>query len=432
MISNNKTIKNFWIVLFASLAVLAIATAIYVGISLNNKIYSLRATTINDENYYKRELENTYERNLYSIVDGLQNIECNLAKLSVTNNDSNAKAYLVKVVGESCAVSEELNNLPSGISENILKTEKFVNQLNDYALYLCKKDSVTVADKVNLRAMQTTAGRLCAQMRTFVTEDTAMFMTNSMRLDGSNGFSDSINDIKENMFDYPQLIYDGPFSDNTKNVTIDNKTTMPIKDIETKLKGYFADYNVKSVKAEGVVSNKATVNMFNVSTEIGEFTVFCSLDGRVAEINGYTTGTKYNKTKEECIDICEKFATKLGYDVKGVWVSRSGEDVTYVNLAPIVNGTIMYTDLVEMSVDRSSGMVISVNSYAYLSNHKDRKVTALQTEKDARAKVNADIVVKESNLALIKKGEKEVLCYEFCGESNGEQYFIYISAEDLT
>ena len=39
--------------------------------------------------------------------------------------------------------------------------------------------------------------------------------------------------------------------------------------------------------------------------------------------------------------------------------------------------------------------------------------------------------VKNSNLALVPKGEKEVLCFEFECVMDDEQYFVYIDANTL-
>ena len=66
MIRQNKTIKNFWMIFFGVLAMLAIATATTLGIVMSDKIARMRMSQVTDENTYKISQENGYKRSLYN------------------------------------------------------------------------------------------------------------------------------------------------------------------------------------------------------------------------------------------------------------------------------------------------------------------------------------------------------------------------------
>ncbi len=58
MISRNNSIKNFWTIFFGVIALLAIASAIVIGVVAANKIAFMRMSVVDDENSYKVSQEN--------------------------------------------------------------------------------------------------------------------------------------------------------------------------------------------------------------------------------------------------------------------------------------------------------------------------------------------------------------------------------------
>ena len=60
-----SSIKTFWITFFALLALVAIATAVFLGLDGTAKMQNMRMSVVTDENYYKISQENTYKRALY-------------------------------------------------------------------------------------------------------------------------------------------------------------------------------------------------------------------------------------------------------------------------------------------------------------------------------------------------------------------------------
>ena len=140
------------------------------------------------------------------------------------------------------------------------------------------------------------------------------------------------------------------------------------------------------------------------------------------------------KTKKLELANAEKialdFAKKAGIDsMKVVWSDVVGDDA-FINLAPVIDGVIIYPDLVKVKVDLTKGDVLGFEASSYYMNHVNRKILPARiTESVAKAKIYSGLYVKDSRLALIplEYGE-EVLCYEFICSMNGNTYYVYINA----
>ena len=51
------------------------------------------------------------------------------------------------------------------------------------------------------------------------------------------------------------------------------------------------------------------------------------------------------------------------------------------------------------------------------------------TEAQAQKQIKTDFAIDSVRLALIPKGEKEVVCYEFKGKYEGSDFIVYINGE---
>ena len=130
------------------------------------------------------------------------------------------------------------------------------------------------------------------------------------------------------------------------------------------------------------------------------------------------------------MQVAKQFANKLGYNVEPVWVSKQNGGPTYVNLAPVVSGVIIYSDLVKVAVDDNG--VCGFEGLGYLANHKNRVFDKMaRNDNIARQKLAQGMKITNSNMALVPKGEKEILCFEFECVMDDEQYFVYIDANTL-
>lgn len=425
MISRNNSIKSFWMIFFGVVAALAIATAVTVGMLATNKVAQMRMSVIDDENTYKIGQENGYRQSLYLACDSMKNLDASLGKTAVSNNSANQTKMLIKTVIHANQVNQCLSNLPFEASDKLAACQKFVNQTQDYATYLLGKlsngEQLSASEKVALINLDMVAGNLYDFLQAYAESDSGMFITNGNGQNNVGSLSDSLGDVEDNAFDYEKLIYDGPFSDSVEHKTLQPSTKLNRNQLDVIANELFSSAAyVTSIEHEG------TLYVYDVDNGKAYFTQ----DGRVAQYEAYAEQTvDGNAVKcDKCIEAAEEFCRKLGYDVKGVWVSKTQDTVTYVNCATVIDDVIIYPDLIKVAVN-ASGEVVGFEARAYLINHTDWQVNFGETDEDT-ARATLDNALKVTNIAkaLVEKDGQHYVCYEFQCMQGERQYYVYVDS----
>ena len=426
MIRQNKSIKNFWMIFFGALAALAIATAVIIGVTAQMKIERMQMSQINDENVYKVSQENNYKRSLYLACDSMKNLDANLGKIVVSNDVAHQTQMLANVIIHANAVNQNLSNLPIEDSDNLVACQTFVNQTQDYATYLLGKlskgEKLTADERIALDNLDNVATRLYDFLQDYAESDAGMFMTNGNGLNNVGALSNSMNEVEENAFTYEKLIYDGPFSESVeeKVLKVDHKISHDMgSKIVTELFG--------EAKFAGEINNKGVMYVY----ELEDGRVMLSASGKVVQYETYNEAQGDSTVGcDKCIEIAEEFCQKLGYDVKGVWVSKTQDFVTYVNCATVVDDVIVYPDLIKVAVDSATGEVVGMEAKAYLINHRDWDVSFGDvSQKDAENAISDSLKVTNVAKALIEKNGKYYTCYEFQSMMGSRQYYVYVDSK---
>lgn len=424
MVRENNTIKNFWMIFFGVLAALAIATSVIIGVVAMQKMDTMRMSQVTDENYYKVSQENNYKRALYAASDSMKNLDANLGKIAVSNDVSHQAQMLTSVVIHANAVNQSLSNLPIEDSNNLMACQTFVNQTQDYATYLLGRlsdgNKLTADERVALCNLDNVATRLYEFLQEYAESDAGMFITNGNGMNNVGALSDSMNEMEENAFTYEKLIYDGPFSESVE---------------EKVLK---ADHKISHATGEKIVAElfgKATfVDEINSKGilyvyELDNGRVMLTASGKVAQYETYNEAQGESSVDcDRCIEIAEEFCRKLGYDVKGVWVSKTQDFITYVNCATVIDGVIVYPDLIKVAVS-ANGEVVGMEAKAYLINHQDWNVNFGEvSQDDARNAISDGLKVTNVAKALIEKKGEYYTCYEFQCMMGDRQYYVYVDS----
>lgn len=166
----------------------------------------------------------------------------------------------------------------------------------------------------------------------------------------------------------------------------------------------------------------AYVFSLNVSGADGMASV--SLDGGV--ILSYNVQAEVTEvlTKSSAIDTAKAYVEKLGYtSMEAVWYSFA-DGFNYVSLAPVDDGIKYYTDLVRVKL--AGDTLAGFDALGYCTHHCERECSALVSEEAARTALPDGFEINSSALALIPVRGEEVLCYEFAGDFNGGEYFVYV------
>ena len=382
---------------------------------------------------YQNQMESVYARAYYSLLDGVNDMDTTLAKLSVANSREKQESLLYDIWCASTLAEEYLATFGND-DEGVRTAVKFVNQLGGYSQHLADKlskgEQLTEKDKQTLEKMRPMAGKLKESLQQINGDlnDGKLFMDDNGVL---GEFSKAFSVFAEPDFNYPQMIYDGPFSDGLESMSA--KGLDGLKDISEDegkkiIERLFE--GAKDIKHIGRFDGRIATE--NYSFNLNGKTAYIQLSVKGGKVINYSITIDNEADTEIAKNAGETaiaFAKQMGYkNMEVVW-SATAHGHTYINLAPVEESIILYPDLVKVKIDNESGQVIGFDSAHHAYNHRKRNLDKPSiSEKDARGNLSVEPIA-EGRLTLIPEGggQKETLCYEYQCESEGT-YFVYIDA----
>ena len=382
---------------------------------------------------YQNQMESVYARAYYSLLDGVNDMDTTLAKLTIAKSREKQESLLYDIWCASTLAEEYLATFGNS-DEGVRTAVKYINQLGDYSLHLADKlsrgEQLTEKDRATLEKMRPMAGMLKESLQKINGDlnEGKLFMEDNGIL---KEFSKAFSSFSEPDFNYPQMIYDGPFSDGLE--TASAKGLEGLEDIDQKkgekIIGELFD-GVSEIEYIGRFDGRIPTE--NYSFKINGKTAFVQLStkgGKVINFSLAETKDGDNEISKNAGEKAVAFAKQMGYkNMQVVW-SATAHGHTYINLAPVEEGIILYPDLVKVKIDNESGEIIGFDSAHHAYNHRKRNLEKPAiAESDARNNLSIKPIA-EGRLALIPEGggQKETLCYEYQCESEGT-YFVYIDA----
>ena len=379
------------------------------------------------------------ERSFYDLVGYVDNLDVNLSKLVVTKDSEKQQKLLSEVRVQSNLASSSISMLAIE-DENKFYTSKFINQVGDFAKYLESKlidgENLSKSDYETLYAMHQINGELKGKLNELINEINEDFNFSSI-YEGKedNLLISKFNELESNATNYPHMIYDGAFSDSVKKQEskfLNTFEKVSKAEAEENFKKYFKDYNVSDVELVGeAISEKIECYDFEGKTQDGTLLTaqISKKGGKLILFTHYKdcTNTVYEPKKLE--EVAMRFLENAGYkNMQAVWMAE-GNNVTSFNFASVTDGIICYSDLIKVNVCNERGTVSGIEASAYALNHIPRTISKAKIGlSEAKVKVEDEIEVETSRIALIPYGSQEKLAYEFTGVKNGETYYIYVDA----
>ena len=397
-------------------------------------------------------VNNNYQRSFYNLTDHVQNMQVLLGKsLLVSERKYDGKIYS-DIWQQASAAQENLTQLP--VNQSIVgRTAKFLSQVGDYARMMAAgagSDTEVSGEKwqtlnklynqsqglnKDLQSAQSSLMDGHVSIQDLVGEAHGNLKGQAKKL-ASNNFQQ----INQKVQEYPQLIYDGPFSDHLektkpKGVTGENisvsearsraldnieqsQRTNLIAQVTDKTKGKIPSYRTEIYPQQNN-KNKTVVDV----TQQGGHLIWL--------INTRSVG-KSTISIEDARKKALQYLSKHGYkDMIDTYYIREDGSVTYNFAYRDKNDVIIYDDLIKVTVALDNGDVVGVDASGYLMSHHDRKIGPPKvTLVEAKKAINKNVEIKGGRLAVIPTdsgGEK--LTYEFTGLLNKEKFLIYIDSE---
>ncbi len=422
----NKT-KGFggWLAAVISLGVTVLALS------------SVLAMTLFVPDDMDAEMASAYQKSYYDTVSYVNNMDLGLSKTISTKDDGARQQYLLDLAVNSELAENDINRLPLQ-DEDKFYTTKLINQIGDYAKYLYNKiidgESLTNEDISALKQLYECNKELKIALGEISSEMGSKYDFVKLR-SKNNVLVSGMEKLQNLSVEYPELIYDGPFSDGRTNRQIkglDGEEVSPeeAKKIFTEL---FNDYGITDIKDDGETTGDFVAYNFTAKSNGNElFAQITKKGGRLLMFDCFEDCNEINYDGEDLISTAKEFLSAAGFkDMQPVWVSSSNA-VTSMNFAYEIDGVIVYSDLVKVTVCQTSGMVTGLEASGYFMNHVERTVSSPEISKTvAREKVSDDLEILGTRIVLIPKGNSsERLAYEFkCVNANDELYYVYIDAK---
>lgn len=382
---------------------------------------------------YQRQMDAVYRRAYYDLLDGASDLGVNLRKISVSNSPSMQQSLLYEV-WNSAQLAEDNLGMFGGNDDGILKAQQFVNQLGDFAhtlaLKIARGEKLSVDDRTTLQKLGEVAdmySKALAKVQSDL-DDANLKLTDANALDTFVGAFEA---FSEPSFDYPEMIYDGPFSSaledkHPKGLTGEDINSQKGEEL---LKKYLP--NAKDIKF--IEESEGSIATLDYSFTFLGFEGYAQLSKKggmliMLSINETENNVSNNEADSTCQQKAIEFASRLGFDdMQVVWSCASNGECV-VNLAPMQDGAVLYSDLVKVKISQTGKNVIGFDASHYAYNHAKRDISpATIDEKQARKMLSVS-AISEGKLALIPLREtQEVLTYEFECSNNGT-YYIYIDA----
>lgn len=426
--AETKTSNKALIVVTIILSIAVVALGILYGISMSSL------------NSYQATLENVYQKNFYELVDEVNNAETKLNKV-LASNSASYKSKLLKEISKNAREAQtRLNMLPYSIN-GLSDTISFVNQVSGYTETLAKTlengQNLSKNDEETLEKVYESIVNIKKFLNSMSKQmwEGYNITDSSLKLDGDyNNLTSDMSAMNGEDIEYPTMIYDGPFSDSQVNKEVKglNFGEVSMETAKSNLGKVLTGVNMDNFDFQGESKGHFTTYDFSYEDENGAYT-FAQVTKKGGKLLTLSSQNIY-KTKKLELENAEKialdFAKKADIsNMKVVWSDVIGDDA-FINLAPVIDGVIIYPDLVKVKVDLTKGNVLGFEASSYYMNHVDRKIMPTRiTQSVAKAKLYSGLKVKDTRLALIPlEYDKEVLCYEFICTMNGNTYYVYINA----
>ncbi len=370
-----------------------------------------------------------YTQSLYELNAIVDDLDTNLARAKASSSAYDRVRVFTDIAVESENAELVLERFPLEM-QTTERLTGFINQMGRDArgmLYTVANGGELSAEQVKaLENMYATNAKVKSELNKLVEKCSQKDMLAAMRGEDCaliEGFTQIQNNVFEEM----------PATGGAKVKTpayLQGEEEITASRAESIAKNMFADYKVSEAKCTGEAAGILPLYNVNLTVPDGEMLVQLSkLGGKVIGFDSFKDCADRNFSVDRCVSIAEDFLAKMGYNgLSAVWASENGTTCN-LHFATIKDGVVIYSDLIRVKVCEERGIVTGMDASGYVLRHKDRQIVeASISEEQAKASVNGNVIVTSTRLAIIPVEGKDRLCYEFFGEMDGVEYYVYVDA----
>lgn len=387
-------------------------------------------------------LEMGYQRAFLDTVEQVENMDLNLSKALASKDTGAIQKYLVNTAINSELAEKDIQELPLS-DEYKFYTAKVINQIADFSKYIVNKlidgEKLTNSDIDGLKALYSANLELKKALNQMMSDMGEDYSFSSLEQNQKgDALLSGLSTLENLSVTYPELIYDGPFSDGQSKMQMKGLEKSEITENQATeiFAKIFKGYSFEKVECVGETNSQ--VECFNIEgtnqndevlyaqiTKNGGKLIMFSLVGDCQEVKIDSDKAIFNGLE---------FLQSLGLDdMQEVWFNLSNGVYT-INYVYKTDGVIIYPDMIKVRVCAETGKVIGLEAKTYYSNHTERTIKSASLSKEqAESKVFDELNIESCRLALVPYNQNgERLCYEFSGNYNGDTFYVYIDANSGT
>src|SRR5690625_3936579 len=169
------------------------------------------------------------QRALYEPIAQVEQTHVLLEKTNASGSDEQRVLHLTDAWRQAFGAQSNLNQLPLG-RQALMRMSQLLAQTGDYAYGLARQaargESLTDEQRKTLAELQEQLGLVAEKLHDVIAEAAAggrlswkelRNLTNARLAEAPNGLRDGLDELGEQLVEFPTLIYDGPFSDHVVN-----------------------------------------------------------------------------------------------------------------------------------------------------------------------------------------------------------------------
>lgn len=397
-------------------------------------------------------LTNNYQRLFFDVKKHVENVQVSLSKALVSESSDQNVLLLSRIMNESYFAQDKLSQLPISHAD-VAKTEKFLTQVADYSYSLMKNhldgEELTSKQRETLFNLQKGSAGFNAELEALhdkmIGTDFNIGVitgkgTKKIGKSKENMLQTSLTTLEKEMGKSPELIYDGPYSDqilNKKPLGLGDKE-VTIKEAERIARNFVGAKKVKKVTPfeSGKDANSARIPSHtfsivpeNTAKEMAIYIGVSTKGGKVVWMENPRAVSKANISVAQAEKKALDFLKEKGYSNMEQNYYLKYDNIVIINFTYKDGDTTVYPDLVKVKVALDNGEIVGFDASTYLMNHKKRTIAAPNiTMEKARESVKIDYDIDSIRLAMIPKDGEEILCYEFKGKYKDSDFIVYINA----
>lgn len=404
---------------------------------------------------YRNYLMGEYSKSMYQLINSVENIGSNLAKVPVLGSKDQDIVALEEIFRYSSIANDKLHSLP--IDEQQLSgTSKFITQVGDFCYTLGNKATQggelsddDIAKVEMLKKQSYTLENQLKNVQNNINNGDVKWGEIRKKASGAllasnndSSLSNNFESIQKQIVQYPSLIYDGPFSDNNLEINpkINSAKDVTASEAEQVVRKAIGNDKIESVERQQDV-NKQKIPCYNFNVNIKgrdkDAKVSCEITKKGGMIYYILDNRNIDKPKidvNKAQDIGSKYLADMGYKNMTPTYSLIYNNTAIISYIYNIGNTAIYPDQIKLKIALDNGNIIGMESAKYLTAHDESRTipneNTLIGEDKAKERVSKRLNITTSRLAIVPtEANKEVLCYEFVGNYNGDSFIVYINAQ---